>query len=195
MSRKTYKIVGISILVLSMSFLIKEETKWSLNTTIVDMFVVPGEVDYNVSGNINLWTVTGNIIDTTLTGSFSTGSFRAKDLSGVYYAGTRYWKISSSQMTWSNGWVIPLNTYYVIRPNPTTAVTFSGTTSTGANIISSSWRLSIGNLQQQPIMTLTNNSWFLYRASITPSIAMTVPAGQQVGNYRAVLTVTVPWSS
>jgi hypothetical protein len=54
--------------------------------------------------------------------------------------------------------------------------------------------LDISSFQQQPLVTLSNNSGYLYWISITPSIAITVPAGQQIDTYRAVLTVTVPWS-
>ena len=195
MSKRTYRIVGISILILTMSFLLGDETDWATSSTNVAVSVTPGNVDYNVSGNINLGSIVGSIVSTTLTGIFSTGSFWTKDFSGVYYAGTKQRKISSSQMTGTRGWAVPVNTYYVIRPNPTVIVTFSGTATSGASITSSSWRLDISSLQQQPLMTLINNSGYLYRVSITPSLAITIPAGQQVDTYQAVLTVTVPWSS
>jgi hypothetical protein len=99
-------------------------------------------------------------------------------------------------MIWqNNGAKVPANTYYVIRPNTSATVTFSGTATTGANITSYSGRLDISASQQQPIMTLINNSGYLYWAAITPSLAITIPAGQQIDTYKAVLTVTVPWSS
>lgn len=195
---KMKKILRITLLVLCILTAImipKDKSNGASSNTDVSLAIVPGEVDYNVSGSINLGTFSGNVIAVTLTGNFSTGSFWAKDLSGTYYAGTRYWKISSSQMTGTKGSNIPVNTYYVIRPNTSTAVTFSGTVTSGAVITSSSGWLSINGLQQQPLMTLANNSGYLYRVSITPSIAITVPAGQQVDTYRAVLTVTVPWAS
>jgi hypothetical protein len=173
----------------------KDKSEAISTNTDVALSITPGEVDYNVSGSINLGSISGNIVGATLTGTFSTGSFRTKDLSGTYYAGTRHRKISSSQMTGTKGGAVPTNAYYVIRPNPSTAVTFSGTATTGANITSYSGRLDISASQQQPIMTLINNSGYLYRASITPSLAITIPAGQQVDTYRAVLTVTVPRSS
>ena len=173
----------------------RDKSEWATSSTNVAVSVTPGTVDYNVSGNINLGSIVGNVVSTTLTGIFSTGSFWTQDLSGVYYAGTRQRKISSSQMTGTRGWAVPVNTYYVVRPNPSTAVTFSGTATSGATITSSSWRLDISSLQQQPLMTLINNSGYLYRVSITPSLAITIPAGQQVDTYQAVLTVTVPWSS
>ena len=205
MNQKFYSLIQVMKKALRISLLIccilaaimipKDKSNGATSNTDVSLAIVPGEVDYNVSGSINLGTFSGNIVATTLTGQFSTGSFRAKDLSGTYYAGTRYWKISSSQMTGTRGSAVPLNTYYVIRPNTSTAVTFSGSATSGAAITSSSGWLDISSLQQQPIMTLSNNSGYLYRVSITPTIAITIPAGQQVDTYRAVLTVTVPWSS
>ena len=193
--KKALRISLLICCVLAAIMIPKDKSNGATSNTDVSLAIVPGEVDYNVSGSINLGTFSGNIVATTLTGQFSTGSFRAKDLSGTYYAGTRYWKISSSQMTGTRGSAVPLNTYYVIRPNTSTAVTFSGSATSGAAITSSSGWLDISSLQQQPIMTLSNNSGYLYRVAITPSIAITVPAGQQVDTYRAVLTVTVPWSS
>lgn len=90
--------LGICAIILCTSFFLKNESIGATNNTDVTVFINPGEVDYNVSGTINLGSISGNIVATTLTGTFSTGSFRAKDLSGVYYTGTRHRKISSSQM-------------------------------------------------------------------------------------------------
>ncbi|MEI7478604.1 MAG: hypothetical protein WCJ81_09345 [bacterium] len=77
-------------------------------------------------------------MNNTITGTFSTGSFWIQDLSGSYYQGTRYRKISSSQMSGANGSMIPANTYYTIKPNTSNAVTFNGIASSGLNITSSS---------------------------------------------------------
>jgi len=197
-SKSMKKIVRISLLVCCIvtAILIPKDKSAAISSnTNVAVSITPWVVDYNVSGSINLGSISGNVIAVTLTGTFSTGSFRAQDLSGVYYTGTKYWKISSSQMTGSKGSAIPTNWYYVIRPNNSIAVTFSGTATTGSSITSYSGRLELSGTQQQPIMSLANNSGFLYRVSITPSLAITIPAGQQVDTYQAMLTVTVPRSS
>lgn len=193
--KRTLRIGLLVCCILTATLIPKDKTEAISSNTNVAISITPGAVDYNVSGSINLGSFSGSVSAVTLTGTFSTGSFWAQDLSGVYYAGTRYWKISSSQMTGTKWWSIPVNTYYVVRPNNAIAVTFSGTATSGSNITSSSGRLDISNLGQQPIMTLSNNSGFLYRVSITPSLAITIPAGQQVDSYQAVLTVTVPRSS
>ena len=195
MRKKIYKILCISTLLLSALFTLGDTSTAHTNTTNIFIPITPGDIDYNVSGSITLWGIIGSVNSVVLTGTFSTGSFWAKDLSGTYYVGPRYRKISSSQMVGQyNGGSIPTSTYYVIRPNTSIAVTYSGTATSGANIVSSSGRLDLSNLQQQTLMTLSDNSGFLYRVSITPSIAINIPAGQQVDTYKAVLTVTVPWS-
>ena len=195
MWKKIYRTFWVCILVICTVFLLGNQSDGMSSNTSVAISITPGLVDYNVSGSISLGSFSGSVNVILLTGTFSTGSFRAMDLSGTYYTGTRYRKISSSQMSGQTKWaLIPTNTYYEIKPNASIAVTFSGTATSGANISSYSGRSDLSGLQQQPIMTLANNSGFLYRVSITPSIAISIPAGQQIDTYRAILTVTVPWS-
>ena len=194
--RKTLRI-SLLILCIATALLIPKDKSSALSSnTNVSISITPGTVDYNVSGSITLGSFSGSVNTVLLTGTFSTGSFWAMDLSGTYYTGQKYRKISSSQMSGQTyGALIPTNGYFKILPNPSIAVTFSGTATSGAGITSYSGRADLSGLQQQPIMTLSNNSGFLYRVSITPALAIQMPAGQQIDTYKSVLTVTVPWSS
>jgi hypothetical protein len=126
--KKFLRITLLVLCILTAIMIPKDKSNGATDSTNVSLAIVPGEVDYNVSGSINLGTFSGDIVAVTLTGNFNTGSFWAKDLSGTYYAGTRYWKISSSQMTGTKGSNIPVNTYYVIRPNTASTPIFSGET-------------------------------------------------------------------
>lgn len=164
------------------------------NSTEVLLGITAGGITFDVSGSINLGNVPATFLDTTLTGTFSTGSFRVEDLSGSNFASTRYWKISANSMsgqTLGNTLTLP---YFVVRPNNLNSP--NQLNGDGSEISTSNNRYSLLWGQQQNLMSISSsNSGKIFRVSITPSISLTIPGGSPIDTYKTVLTVTVPWES
>lgn len=188
---KTLKTTIVAMAILAFGFVLMN-TSNAQESTDVYLEVTEWTLTITASGSINLWSVTSPLVDTDLSGQFSTNSFYVTDYKGSMSG--YYTTIQVTDLTGNIGWTV-----YTIpasnigfKSNTTNPILMTGVANPDVTLGSITTTYTAID---SPITYFERNNgtiWgILSQYGDTPWIKVTVPAFQAATTYHGVITFTL----